>query len=139
MKFATKKPAKKAAAKKAAALNLKVDVPAANAHMDSLIAAHADTAQDGRLEVATAIAMTTSLVTVTAGGDTFTTIPADLFARTFNDNQVGITTSDLMRVFLANLKVLLPQISDTIDQIPENPAIQIEKVALLVRLALLQG
>jgi hypothetical protein len=137
MKFATKK-AKKAG-KKAAAPDLSMNAPAAAAHMEGLISAHASTAQDGRFEVATAIAMTSSLVTVTANGDTFSTKPDNLFALTFSDNKVGITTPDLMRVFLANLKVLLPQIGDTIDQIPENPAIQIEKVALLVRLALLQG
>ena len=96
-------------------------------------------AHDGRLEVATAIAMTTGCVTVNAAGDPFTTNPPDLFTRTFGDAVVGIATPDLMRTFLANLKALLPPIAATIDRIPENQALAIQVVARFVRLALLQG
>ena len=130
MKNAPKKPAKKLKA---------MDAARATAHMEGLIAAHEVTAQDGRLEVATAIAMTSDSVTVNAGTEPFTTTPADLFTLTFDDNQVGITTPDLVRTFLANLKSLLPQIAANLDQIPENPAMQIRLVVRFVRLALLQG
>ena len=96
-------------------------------------------ADDGRLEVATAIAMTTGCVTVNAANDLFTTNPPDLFTRTFEDAAVGIATPDLMRTFLANLKALLPTIGASVDQIPENQALAIQVVARFVRVALLQG
>jgi len=92
--------------------------------------------QDGRLEVALAIASISSLVTVDASKDPFTTDPDDLFDRTFNDNGVGIS-DDQMASFRANLKRLLPEISDDIDQIPENAALSIEKVAEFVKVSLL--
>jgi hypothetical protein len=116
-----------------------MDAASATAHMEGLIAAHEATAQDGRLEVATALAMTSSLVTVNATTEPFTTIPANLLALTFDDNQVGIDTADLVRTFVANLKSLLPGIAANLDQIPENPAMQIQLVVRFVRLALLQG
>jgi hypothetical protein len=108
-------------------------------HMEGLIAAHEATASDGRLEIATALAMTSDKVTVDASTDPFTTTPGSLFTLTFNDNQVGITTADLVRTFIANLKGLLPQIATSLDQIPENPAMKIQLVVRFVRLALLQG
>ena len=43
-----------------------MNVSAARAHMENLISAHESAAQDGRLEIATAIAMTSSQVTVDA-------------------------------------------------------------------------
>jgi hypothetical protein len=115
-----------------------MSAPAVTKHMEGLIAAHQATAQDGRLEVATALAMTSSKVTVDATTDPFATVPADAFDRTFDDNQIGINTADLVRLFIANLKSLLPGIASSLDQIPENPAMKIELVARLVRLALLQ-
>jgi hypothetical protein len=116
-----------------------MDAASATAHMEGLIAAHEATAQDGRLEVATALAMTSSLVTVDASTEPFSTTPENLFTLTFDDNQVGINTGDLVRTFLANLKSLLPQIATNLDQVPENPAMQISLVVRFVRLALLQG
>ena len=109
------------------------------AHMEGLIAATEATARDGRLEVATALAMTSDKVTVDASTQPFTTEPADVFALTFADSKVGITTPDLVRTFVANLKRLLPEIAPNLDQIPENPAMQIRLVVRFVRLALLQG
>jgi len=103
-----------------------------------LIAARENTARDGRLEVATALAMTSDKVTVDASQEPFATTPDNLFTLTFNDSEIGITTSDLMRAFLANLKRLIPEIADDLEQVPENPAMQIQMVVRFVRLALLQ-
>jgi len=113
-------------------------VPQHIAVMNSLIATKqaAVGPKDGRLEVALAISATTTLVTVDASTTPFTTIPDDLFDRTFNDAKVGIS-DDQMSIFKANLTVLLPEITDDIAQIPENSALPIEKVAELVRLSLL--
>ncbi len=94
--------------------------------------------QDGQLEVATAIAMTSDIVTVNAASVPFATRPPDLFTLTFEDEAVCIETPDLMRTFIANLKALLPSISDSLDQIPENPALVIQLVARSVRIALMQ-
>ena len=116
-----------------------MSAPAVEKHMQGLIAAHEATAQDGRLEVATALAMTSSTVTVDATTQPFTTVPDDAFDRTFDDDEIGINTADLVRLFIANLKSLLPGIADSLDQLPENPAMKIEQVARFVRLALLQA
>jgi hypothetical protein len=130
------------ATKKKPAVNQKklraMNAKAVTVHMEGLIAAHAATAQDGRLEVATALAMTSDKITVDSTTDPFTTVPADAFDRTFDDNQIGINTADLVRLFIANLKSLLSGIASSLDQLPENPAMQIELVARFVRLALLQ-
>lgn len=91
--------------------------------------------KDGRLEVATAIADTTDLVTVDPTAKPFTTVPPDLFDRTFNDNEVGIDDSQ-MRLFKESLEVLLPEISRDIERIPENSNLLIEDVAEFVMLAL---
>ena len=91
---------------------------------------------DGRLQVALAIAATTNLVTVDSTTTPFETDPNDLFDRTFNDQKVGLS-DDQMAVFKANLTVLLPSIASDIDQIPENAALPIDKVAKFVKLALL--
>lgn len=108
------------------------------ARFDDLIAARESTARDGRLEVATALAMTSDKVTVDASTEPFTTVPPNLFTLTFDDRLVGMTTPDLVRAFLANLKRLLPDIAHDLDQIPENPAMQIQMIVRFVRLALLQ-
>ncbi len=93
---------------------------------------------DGRLEVALAIASVTSLVTVDASTHPFTTSPDDLFDLTFDDSKVAID-EDQMRIFKTALARLLPTIAADIDQIPENPAESIEKVAEFVRLSLLSA
>jgi len=103
-----------------------------------LIAARENTARDGRLEVATALAMTSDKVTVDASQEPFSTNPDNLFTLTFNDNRIGITTPDLMRAFLANLKRLIPEIADDLEHVPESPTMQIQLVVRFVRLALLQ-
>ena len=91
--------------------------------------------KDGRLEVATAIADTTDLVTVDPTTEPFTTEPDDLFDRRFNDTKVGID-DDQMRLFKASLKELLPEISQEIERIPRNSNLLIDDVAEFVRLAL---
>ena len=108
------------------------------AKLDSLIAAKqaSITPKDGRLELALAIAATTTLVTVDPTTTPFTTAPEDLFDLTFNDASVGINDQQ-MPVLKASLSVLLPNIADDISQIPDNSALTIEKVADFVRLSLL--
>src|SRR4051812_8782411 len=95
-------------------------------------------AKTGRIEVAEAIAAISGLVTVTPlGDDDFSVTPDDLFERTFNDPQVGIDDTR-MRDFKKALKTLLKGegIDATIDQLPENSNVVIEKVATIIRLAL---
>lgn len=91
--------------------------------------------KDGRLEVATAIADTSSLVTVDPTTDPPTVDPDDLFDRTFNDPRVGLDDSQ-MRLFKASLEELLPAITSDIERIPENSNLLIDDVAEFVRLAL---
>jgi hypothetical protein len=91
--------------------------------------------KDGRLEVATAIADTSDLVTVDPTTDPFSTVPDDLFDRKFNDNRVGIDDSQ-MRLFKASLEQLLPEITNDIERIPENSNLLIDDVAEFVRIAL---
>jgi hypothetical protein len=90
----------------------------------------------GRKEVAQAIAAVSGLVQVTLVGNSFTTNPSDLFNRTFNDEKVGID-DDRMPDFKEALKVLLKGqgITSTINQIPENSNILIEKAAEVIWLA----
>ncbi|MEK6286506.1 MAG: hypothetical protein AABO57_12255 [Acidobacteriota bacterium] len=94
--------------------------------------------EDGRLEVALAIARTSDLVTVDTQTDPVTVDPDDLFDRTFNDNGVGID-DDQMAVFKAELVKLLNEIESDINRIPENSNQVIEQVAEFVRLALLNN
>jgi hypothetical protein len=91
--------------------------------------------KDGRLEVATAIADTTDLVTVDPTTEPFTPDPVDLFDLRFNDNQVGIDNNQ-MRFFKASLEELLPEITNSIEKIPNNSNLVIEDVAEFVMLAL---
>jgi hypothetical protein len=91
--------------------------------------------KDGRLEVATAVADTTDLVTVDPTTETFTTDPEDLFDLKFNDDQVGIDNNQ-MRLFKASLEELLPEITSDIERIPNNSNLVIEDVAEFVMLAL---
>lgn len=91
--------------------------------------------KDGRLEVATAIADTTELVTVDPTTTPITIIPDDLFDRRFNDNRVGIDDNQ-MRLFKSSLEALLPEIERDIERIPENSNLLIDDVGEFVRLAL---
>jgi len=114
------------------------DVTEHQAHLDQLIATKkaALAPEDGRLQVALAIAGVSSLVTVDATQHPFETDPDDLFDRTFNDSKVGLS-DEQMPAFKGILSRHLPQIADDISQIPENAALPIEKVAELVRVSLL--
>ena len=91
--------------------------------------------KDGRLEVVTAIADTTDLVTVDPTTEPPTVVPENLFDRRFNDDRVGIDDSQ-MRLFKASLEELLPEISRDIERIPNNSNLLIDEVAEFVRLAL---
>ena len=91
--------------------------------------------KDGRLEVATAIADTTDLVTVDPTTEPFTTDPENLFNMKFNDDRVGIDDNQ-MRLFKESLEELLPEISRDIERIPNNSNLLIEDVAEFVLLAL---
>lgn len=116
----------------------KTVVPTHIAKINSMIAAKqaAVGPKDGRLEVALAISATTALVTVDASTAPFSSVPNDLFDRNFDDAKVGISDEQMV-VFEANLAVLLPEVTSDINQIPQNAALPIEKVADFVRLALL--
>jgi hypothetical protein len=92
--------------------------------------------KDGQLQIALAIAATTTLVTVNTTSIPFSVDPDDLFDLTFSDAKVGIS-DDQMPVFKANLTVLLSEITSDIAQIPENASLPIGKVADFVRLSLL--
>jgi hypothetical protein len=91
--------------------------------------------KDGRLEVVTAIADTTDLVTVDPTTNPPTVDPENLFDLTFNDERVGIDDSQ-MRLFKASLEELLPEITSDIERIPNNSNLLIDDVAEFVRLAL---
>jgi len=91
--------------------------------------------KSGRLEVATAIAFTSQLVSVDPTVTPFVTVPPDLFDRKFNDARVGIDDGQI-KAFKASLKSLLPEIATDIDSIPENSNQEIEAVAFFVKLAL---
>ena len=91
--------------------------------------------KDGRLEVVTAIADTTDLVTIDPTTDPPTVEPDDLFDLTFNDDRVGID-DDQMRLFKASLEELLPEITSDIERIPNNANVVIDNVAEFVRLSL---
>jgi hypothetical protein len=91
--------------------------------------------KDGRLEVVTAIADTTDLVTVDPTTDPPTVDPEDLLDLKFNDERVGMDDSQ-MRLFKASLEELLPEIERDIERIPNNSNLLIDDVAEFVRLAL---
>jgi hypothetical protein len=90
---------------------------------------------DGALQVVIAIASVTTLVTVDTTQDPPVFQPEDLGALTFGDPRVGLTDAGVA-IFKANLKVLLPQIEDDIDQIPDNANLIIGDVARFVQLSL---
>ena len=93
--------------------------------------------KDGRKEIAQAIAKVSGLVRVDITTTPFTTVPDDLFDRTFNDNLVGID-DERMADFKESLKILLAGdgINQTINRIPENANLIIRKIAKTIRLAL---
>jgi hypothetical protein len=93
---------------------------------------------DGAFEVVLAIAAVTDLVRVDATTTPFSTIPDDLFDRTFNDTKVGIDDSQ-MNIFKANLALQLSEIKADISNIPENSNEKIGDVAEFIRLSLLQA
>lgn len=95
---------------------------------------------DGRLEVAEALAMTSQKVSVDISTVPFTTVPPNVFDLTFNDPQVAIDDQFLMRSFKAQLEKKLPSIAASIEQnVPANPALEIELVAQFVSAALSSG
>jgi hypothetical protein len=90
---------------------------------------------DGAIQVVIAIASVTSLVTVDTTQDPPAFDPPDLGSLTFGDPRVGLTDEGVA-IFKANLKILLPQIADDIDQIPDNANLNIGDVARFVQLSL---
>jgi len=108
------------------------------ANVASLLAA--GPSGDGDLEVARAIAATSQKVSVDITTVPFTTVPADLFDRTFDDPDVAINTPELMRAFKAQLASKLKSIRQLInDNIPNNPSLDIGLVVQFVFAALHQG
>ena len=100
-----------------------------------LTAAPAASVFDGRLQVAQAMEATSDLVSVDE--NTGATTPAKLFNLSFNDPKVGINDVEAMRLFKANLAVLLPSIALQIDaQIDADPSQNIGAVASVVELLL---
>lgn len=91
--------------------------------------------KDGRLEVVTAIADTTDLVTLDLSTDPPTVEPNNLLNLKFNDDRVGIDNNQ-MRLFKASLEELLPEITSDIERIPNNANVVIDNVAEFVRLSL---
>jgi hypothetical protein len=90
---------------------------------------------DGAIQVVMAIASVTSLVTVDTTQDPALFDPDDLGTLTFGDPRVGLTNEGVA-IFKANLKILLPAITDDIDEIPDNANLNIGDVARFVQLSL---
>ncbi len=90
---------------------------------------------DGAIQIVIAIASVTTLVTVDTTQDPPVFDPEDLGSLTFGDPRVGMTDQGVA-IFKANLKILLPQIADDIDQIPDNANLNIGDVARFVQLSL---
>jgi hypothetical protein len=93
-------------------------------------------ATDGSLQVVIAIASVTNLVTIDTTQVPPVVNPDNLGDLAFNDNAVGLSDGQ-MPIFKANLKVLLPNIGDDIDKIPDNSNLIVSAVAKIVRLALM--
>ena len=114
----------------------------ANREFEAHIAANINSgvSEDGRLEVAEAIAMTSQKVSVDISTVPFTISPPNLFDLTFNDPNVAIDDEFLMRSFKAQLEKKLSTIAASIEQnVPANPALEIELVAQFVSAALASG
>jgi hypothetical protein len=90
---------------------------------------------DGAIQVVMAIASVTSLVTVDSTQDPPAFEPDDLGSLTFGDPRVGLTNEGVA-IFKANLKILLPTITDDIHEIPDNASLNIGDVAKFVQLSL---
>ena len=101
----------------------------------ALIRKKEGTVTDGAIQIVIATASVTTLVTVDTTQDPPAFEPSDLGTLTFNDPRVGMTDQGVA-IFKANLKILLPQIVDDIDQIPDNASLNIGDVARFVQLSL---
>src|SRR5690348_5181878 len=95
-----------------------------NSHLDQLIADKKLAVTTGAIQVAIAIAATTTNVTVNTSTNPPTVTPADLGSRTFAS--LGMD-DPLVAIFKANLKVLLDFIADEIDNLPDNANMNIGK------------
>jgi hypothetical protein len=91
---------------------------------------------DGGLAVLLALASVTTLVTVDTSTTPPTVTPANIGTLTFDDPSVGLTDEG-MRIFKANLTILLPQIAADIESIPASAGLNIGKVAEFVQLSLM--
>ena len=101
----------------------------------ALIRKKEEAVTDGAIQIVIAIASVTTLVTVDTTQDPPAFEPSDLGELTFGDPRVGLTDQGVA-IFKANLKILLPQIADDIDQIPDNANLNIGDVARFVQLSL---
>lgn len=91
---------------------------------------------DGRLEVALAVAATSKGVRVDATHHPFMVDPENLFDLSFNDPRVGISDSGIS-AFKACLGLLLPDVVEDIEELPDSSDLVIEDVAEYVRVSLL--
>lgn len=91
---------------------------------------------DGGLQVLLALASVTTLVTIDTTTTPPTVTPANIGLLTFGDPSIGLTDEG-MRIFKANLTILLPQIADDIESIPASAALNIGKVVEFVHLCLM--
>ena len=107
----------------------------AHATLAALIKTKEAVVTDGAIQIVIAIASVTTLVTVDTSQDPPAFEPSDLGTLTFGDPRVGMTDQGVA-IFKANLKILLPQIADDIDQIPDNASLNIADVARFVQLSL---
>ena len=103
--------------------------------MAALIKKKQESVTDGAIQVVMAIASVTSLVTVDTTQDPPAFDPDDLGTLTFGDPRVGLT-NEQVAIFKANLKILLPTITDDIDEIPDNADLNIGDVAKFIQLSL---
>ena len=97
--------------------------------------AHRAQRHQGALQVALALASVTSKVRVDTTTDPFQTIPADLFARRFDDPRVGLDDRG-MSAFVANLQSQLPAIVSDLARLPVSAKVRIGDVANFVALSL---
>ena len=111
---------------------------AARETLEALIKKKESAVGDGSLQVLMALASVTTLVTVDTTSDPPAVEPEDIGSLTFGDPRVGLTDEGVA-IFKANLKILLQQIADDIDQIPDNANLNIRDVAKFVQLSLMAG
>jgi hypothetical protein len=101
----------------------------------ALIRAKQATITDGAIQVVIAIASVTTLVTVDTTQNPPAFDPDDLGSLTFGDPRVGLTDEGVA-IFKANLRMLLPQIAEDIDRIPDHADLNIGDVAKFIQLSL---